>query len=184
LNTVYEGVNCETRALLEYWDFCAKDVNEPCDFLDWLAWDTYKFETSCSDSYVSPPSIPDYAPPMCENHHCSDHESNSCHCYISDEGFAKLDSMIETMNEQQIEFANKIREYDLSHETDLRFSSHRLDVNMCDDGASFHPLECGLEEILDPSLITLLTIAPSFPITLGDNTMFIMTFLNTPSPLA
>ena len=36
LNTVYEGVNCETRALLEHWDFCARDVNEACDFLDWL----------------------------------------------------------------------------------------------------------------------------------------------------
>lgn len=28
LNTVYEGVNCETRTLLEYWDFCAKNVDE------------------------------------------------------------------------------------------------------------------------------------------------------------
>ena len=44
--------------------------------------------------------------------------------------------MIETMNEEQIERANKMREYDLSPETDLRFSSPRFDVNMCDDGAS------------------------------------------------
>jgi len=48
--------------------------------------------------------------------------------------------MIKTMNEQQIEFANKMREYDLSHETKLGFSSSRLDVNLCDDGASFPPL--------------------------------------------
>ena len=58
LNTVYEGVNCETRTLLEYWDFCAKDVNEACDFLDWLAWDTYEFETSCSDFCTLPPLHP------------------------------------------------------------------------------------------------------------------------------
>ena len=54
MNTVYEGVNYETHALLEYWDFCAKDVNEACDFLDCLAWDTYEFETSCSDSCIPP----------------------------------------------------------------------------------------------------------------------------------
>ena len=49
--------------------------------------------------------------------------------------------MIETMNEQQIEFANKMREYDLSPEIDLSSSAPRLVVNLCDDGASFHPLE-------------------------------------------
>jgi len=89
--------------------------------------------------------------------------------------------MIDTMNEQQIKFANKMRKYDLSHETDLRFSSPRLDVNMCDDGMSFSPLESGLEEALDPPLTTLLTVASSFPNTLRDNTAFIMTLLNTPS---
>jgi len=69
--------------------------------------------------------------------------------------------MIETINEQQIEFVKKIREYDLSHETDLKFSSPRLDVNFCDDSASFHPLESGLEEVIDPPLITLSFVAPS-----------------------
>ena len=34
----------ETRALLKYWDFCAKNVNEPCDFLNSLAWHMYEFE--------------------------------------------------------------------------------------------------------------------------------------------
>ena len=49
--------------------------------------------------------------------------------------------MIEVVNKQQIEFANKMREYDPLHETDLRFSSPKVDVNLCDDGASFSPLE-------------------------------------------
>jgi len=113
LYTVYEGVNYETRALLEYWDVCTKDVNEACDFLDWLAQDIYEFETSCSDSCTPPPCIPDYAPPVCKIYHCSNHASNSCPYYISNEGFAGLSNMIETMNKQQIEFANKLREYDL-----------------------------------------------------------------------
>jgi len=39
--------------------------------------------------------------------------------------------------------------YDLSHETDLRLSIPELDVNLCDDGASFLTLESGLEEALD-----------------------------------
>ena len=46
--------------------------------------------------------------------HCSDYDSNSYPYYISDQGFARPSNMIETMNEQQIEFANKMQEYDLS----------------------------------------------------------------------
>ena len=37
LNAVYKSVNCETRTLLEYWDFCTKNVDEAWNFLDWLA---------------------------------------------------------------------------------------------------------------------------------------------------
>jgi len=54
-----------------------------------------------------------------------------------------------------------MREYDLSHETDLRFSSLRLDVKFCDGGVSFPPLESGLEEVLDPPLTTVPFVAPS-----------------------
>ena len=60
---------------LEQWDFCAKTVDEACDFLDWLAWDTYEFETSCSDFYIPPSCIPTHAPTLCEICHCSDHEN-------------------------------------------------------------------------------------------------------------
>jgi len=93
-----------------------------------LAWDSYEIETSCFDSYNLPP---------CEIYHCSDYNNNSCPYYVSADGFARLTSMIETTNEEQIEFANKMREYDWLYETDLTFSSLRLDVNLCDDGASF-----------------------------------------------
>ena len=57
--------------------------------------------------------------------------------------------MIETMNKERVEFEIKMRVFDLSHETDLRFSSSKLDVCLCDDGASFAPLEFGLEAVLD-----------------------------------
>jgi len=130
------------------------------------------------------PCIPDYARLMCEICHCSDHGCNSCPYDISDDSFAKLSSTMETTNEQQISFANKIREYNLSHESDLRFSSSRLDVNLCDNGGSFPPLEFGLGEILDPPLTILPIVTPSSPSTFRKNAAFIMTFLDRPFPLA
>ena len=87
--------------------------------------------------------------------HCFDHASNSCPHYISDAGFARLSNMIETINKQQIEFANKMWEYDLSPKTDLSSSAPRLDVNLCDDGASFPTLEFELREVICPPLIVL-----------------------------
>jgi len=98
LDTIYKGVNRETRVLLEQWDFCAKTIDEACDLLDWLAKDTHEFETIYSDSYIPPPWIPTYAPPVWEICHWSDRFSTYCPYYISDDGFARLSSMIETMN--------------------------------------------------------------------------------------
>jgi len=83
------------------------------------------------------------------NLHCSDHNCTSCPYYISDDGFARLNSRIETMNKQQANFANKIREYDMSYETDLKASSPKLNVCLTDDGVSFSPLEFGLEAVFD-----------------------------------
>ena len=76
-----------------------------------------------------------------------------------------------------------MREYDPSHETDLRFSSHRLNVYLCDDG-SFPPLESGLETVLDPPLTTSSLVAPFSPRTLRDNTTLIMTVPDPPMSLA
>jgi len=77
-----------------------------------------------------------------------------------------------------------MQEFDLSHKTDLRFNSPELDVCLCDDGASFSPLESGLEVVLDPHLLTPSLVAPSSPSTLRDNTTFNMTLLDPPLPLA
>jgi len=142
------GVNYETRALLEQWDFCAKSVDEACDFLDWLAWDTYEFKTSCSDAYIPPPCIPAYVRPMCEICHCSDHDNSSGPYYIPNEGLARLSNVIETIDKQRVELKFKMREFDLSCKTDLRFSFPKLDVCLCDNGVSFPPLESRLEAVL------------------------------------
>jgi len=66
LHVVDEGVNCETRALFEHWNFYAQNVEEAWDFLNWLAQDTYEFEITCADSHNTLPYIPDFAPPLCE----------------------------------------------------------------------------------------------------------------------
>jgi len=91
--------------------------------------------------------------------------------------------MIETMNEQQFEFANKIQDYDPSHEIDLRFSSPVFDTYLCDDGASFPPLESRLEIVCDLSLTTQSLVVPSSPSILRDNTTFIMIFFDPTLPL-
>ena len=161
LHVVDEGVNYEIRVLFEYWDFYSRNIDEACDFLNWLAQDTYEFEISCANSNNPLPCIPDLAPSLCETCHCSDHDSTSCPYYISDEGFTRLSSMIETIDEQHIKIVNSKREYDLSRQTNLRFSSTGLNVNFSDDGESFPPLEFGLEEVLDPPpLLYLLLLHP------------------------
>ena len=77
-----------------------------------------------------------------------------------------------------------MREYDLSYETNLRFSSSILGVNLCDNGAFFFSLDFGPQEVLDPSLATIPFVAPSSPSTLRNNVTFIMTFSDPPIPLA
>jgi len=92
--------------------------------------------------------------------------------------------MIEIMNEQQVTFVNKMQEYNLSHEIDLKFCPPKLDFYLRDDGASVPPLESGLEAVCDPFLTTPSLVVPSSPSTLRANTVFIMTFPNPPFPLA
>ena len=85
LNTFYEGANCETCAL-EHWDFCAKNVDNACDSLDWLAWDTYELRQVVL--------ILTSHPLVCEFWHCSAYNRNFCPRYISANGFARLVNMI------------------------------------------------------------------------------------------
>jgi len=75
-------------------------------------------------------------------------------------------------------------ECDLSHETDLKFSSARLDIYLCDDGTSFPPPEFELEATFDPLMLTPSFVAPSSPSAIMDNTMLTMSFFDPPFPLA
>jgi len=123
-------------------------------------------------------------PLVCEIYDCSDHDSDSCSCHISTDSFAMIASMIKTMNDQQVKFANCMRKYDLSHMTDLRVNFSKLDVNLCDDSVSSLTLESRLEEVHDPPLTTLSLVTPSLPSTLRDNTPLYTTYLDPPFPLA
>jgi len=76
-----------------------------------------------------------------------------------------------------------MQEYDLSHKTNLRVSSPKLDVNFCDDGTSFLTVEPKLEKVLDPPLTTLPHIA-LYLATLGTTLHFSRPFPNPPLPLA
>jgi len=44
LGIVDEGVNNETRSLLQFCDFHDKNVDEALSFLEWNAWDSFEFE--------------------------------------------------------------------------------------------------------------------------------------------
>jgi len=99
---------------------------------------------------TSHPLVSTYAPPTYTICHCSDHDSTFCPYYISYEGFTRFSSMIEEINKQQLEFATKTMEYNLTHETDLRFSSPKLNVCLYDNGVPFSPLESRIQAILDP----------------------------------
>jgi len=89
------------------------------------------------------PCISNYTPPVCEICHFSDHDNNSWPCYIYTDDFATLTSRIEIMTEQQNEFANYMQKHHQPLESNLKFTSLRLDVNLCDDGASLLRLESG-----------------------------------------
>jgi len=64
------------------------------------------------------------------------------------------------------------------------FSSSRLYVYLCDDGASYPPIEFGLDVEFDPPLTTSSLVAPSSPSTLRDSNTFDITLLDRPLPLA
>ena len=50
LDIVDEDMNYKTRALLEYWIFLAKNVDEAWYLLEWIAWNSFEFEKA---SFIS-----------------------------------------------------------------------------------------------------------------------------------
>ena len=66
---------------------------------------------------------------------------NSCPYYdVFNEAYARLNVMIETMNERHNHFLSEIREFGLLHETDRRLLFPRLKGSLYDDCESFLPL--------------------------------------------
>ena len=47
LGIVDEGVNSETRILLQFWDFQRLNVDDAWSLLVWVAWDSFEFEKAC-----------------------------------------------------------------------------------------------------------------------------------------
>ena len=79
---------------------------------------------------------PYYAHLACSNYQSSDHDVNSYPYYvISDEGFVRLNDMIETLNEQNVKFESYLQENHLLHEIDLSLPSSRREVSLCDDAS-------------------------------------------------
>jgi len=96
LGIIDEGVNNETRVLLQYWDFNGKNVDEALCLLEWIAWDLFEFEkASCLFGYSFPDPYVFYAKSYyghvwCELCSSSDCNLNSCPYYAccAQPGFA------------------------------------------------------------------------------------------------
>jgi len=84
LGIIDEGVNNETRILLQYWDFHGQNVNEAWSFLEWIASDSFAFEKAsriCGYSVHDPCAFfarSYYAPFRCDLCNSPDHNANSC----------------------------------------------------------------------------------------------------------
>ena len=85
LGIIDEGMNNETRILLQYWDFHGQNVNEAWSLLPWIAWHSFEFEkASCLYGYLFYDRCAFYArscyaPLECDLCNSFDHNANSVH---------------------------------------------------------------------------------------------------------
>jgi len=113
-----------------------------------------------------------YSHDICSYCESFDHDVNSCPDYdISNEAYASLNAMIETMNERHEHFVSEMRECGLLHETGPSLPFPRLESSLYDNCESTLPLESlviddtrsiELEEVFEPPLTTLPLITPFF----------------------
>ena len=87
LGIVDEGVNNETRILLQFWDFHGLNVDDAWNLLLWVAWDYFEFDKACC---IYGYSFPDpcafyaksyYALLWCDLCNSSSHNVSSCPIY-------------------------------------------------------------------------------------------------------
>ena len=87
LGIIDEGVNNETRILLQYWDFHRKCVDKVWNFLEWVAWGSFEFEkASCVYRYSFHGHCAFYAKSFytslwCDMCNSSAHNVSSCPYY-------------------------------------------------------------------------------------------------------
>ena len=135
-----------------------------------------------------------YRVDVCCHCYSFDHDVNSCPYHdIFNEAYARLNAMIETMNEQHENFVNEMREFGLLHETDPSLPIPRPESSLYDDYESFLPLESNiiddapltnLEEVLNPPLTYSPLIAPSSSGSPLVTSTTDPTLLDSPFPLA
>jgi len=119
---------------------------------------------------------------------------NSCPYYDgSDKADARLNAMIETMNELHEHFANEMGEHGLLHEADPTVPFLELESSLYDDSESSLSLESNvvqdapstdLEEVFDPRLTSLPFVTPSFSSTHMNTSVSAPTLLTSPFSLA
>jgi len=84
LGIIDEGVNNETRILVEYWDFHGKTIDEAWSLLEWVAWDSFRFDKAsriCGYFFPDPCAFyarSYYAPLWCDMCNTSAHNVSSC----------------------------------------------------------------------------------------------------------
>jgi len=70
------------------------------------------------------------------------HDMNSCpYCDVFNESYARLNALIERINEQHKHFVNEAREFGLLYETNPNLPSSRLEASLYDDHEPFLLLE-------------------------------------------
>jgi len=163
-NVVLEGIIHETRATLECMccgGFSSLNVYDMWNLFESLAF--YQWQYKCASEsfmYPSPPPYDLHAQSPCvyqfrdaydhdssyPHDVCSycqsfNHDANFCPYYdISDESYARLNSIIDIMNELHEHFVSEMREFGLLHEIDPCLPIPRLESDFYDDYKSSLPL--------------------------------------------
>ena len=193
---------------------CDLSLDVMWNFFEYLAWQQWQSENA-SESFVCPSSDPydlhlqspcvdhfrysyhphfSYSDVARSNYQSSDPDVNSCPFYMfSDDGFVRLNHMIEAMNEQNAKLENFIWEQHLSLEIDPSLPSSRPKVSLCDDDESSFSSKLDfamdtplpdLEKVTNTPLTPLLHIAPSSLSTHRDTAEGILNLPISPFPLA
>ena len=131
---------------------------------------------------------------MCSYCQSFDHDASYYPYYnISNEWYAKLNAITETLNERHKHFVSEIREYGLFYNTGPRLSFARLNANLHNDCDFTFPLEpnfivditfTSLEKAFDPPLTSLPFVAISYCSTPRETTVIDLILCSSPPRLA